>query len=110
MAWNPSIHLHAAVHHTNEGLVELGAYAVKHLRQRREYVLSPWNPIRATSATKKTPRYDPLRLAKHYQSLLDSGQFESKAEMARFLGVSRARVTQVLNRLKPVPSRRASTG
>ena len=37
---------------------------------------------------------------RYYQSLLDSGKFESRAALARHLGVSRARVTQVLNRLK----------
>jgi biotin operon repressor len=38
-------------------------------------------------------------LARYYQSLLDTGKFESRAALARFLGVSRARVAQVLNRL-----------
>jgi hypothetical protein len=38
-------------------------------------------------------------LAHYYQSLLDSGKFESRAALARYLGVSRARVTQVLRRL-----------
>jgi biotin operon repressor len=42
---------------------------------------------------------DPLKLASYYQSLLDSGHFESRAALARYLGVSRARVTQVLKRL-----------
>ena len=32
--------------------------------------------------------------------MLDSGQFKSKAELARHLGVSRVRVIQVLNLLK----------
>jgi len=41
-----------------------------------------------------------MKLARYYQSLLDSGKVESRAALARFLGVSRARVTQVLNRLK----------
>lgn len=36
-----------------------------------------------------------------YQALLDSGQVESRAALARHLGVSRARVTQVLRRLPP---------
>jgi hypothetical protein len=44
---------------------------------------------------------DPLKLARYYQSLLDYGRFENRAALARFLGVSRARVTQVLQRLKP---------
>jgi hypothetical protein len=44
---------------------------------------------------------DPLKLARYYQSLLDSGKFENRAALARYLGVSRARVTQVLQRLIP---------
>lgn len=43
---------------------------------------------------------DHFKLAQYYQSLLDSGKIENRAALARFLGVSRARVTQVLNRLK----------
>ena len=35
---------------------------------------------------------DPLRLARYYKSLLDTGKFESRAALARFLGVSRARM------------------
>lgn len=62
-----------------------------------------WNSIsdqiRAES-TSEPPKRDRMRLAHHYQGLLDSGEFETRAELARFLGVSRARVTQVLNRLK----------
>jgi hypothetical protein len=34
-----------------------------------------------------------LVLARYYQSLLDSGKFERRAALARFLGVSRTRVT-----------------
>lgn len=45
------------------------------------------------------PKRDRLRLAFYYQSLLDSEAVKTRAELARFLGVSRARVTQVLKRL-----------
>ncbi len=41
-----------------------------------------------------------MKLARHYQAMLASGKFESRAALARHLGVSRAWVTQVLNRLK----------
>jgi len=41
-----------------------------------------------------------MRLALQYQELLDSGVVETRADLARHIGVSRARVTQVLNRLK----------
>ncbi len=45
------------------------------------------------------PKRDPMRLAYQYQDLLDSKVVTTRAELARHLGVSRARVTQVLNRL-----------
>ena len=35
----------------------------------------------------------------HYKALLDSDRFENRAALARHLGVSRARVTQVLRRI-----------
>jgi hypothetical protein len=44
---------------------------------------------------------DPLNLARYYQSLLDSGQFANRGALARYLAVSRSRVTQVLLRFKP---------
>ena len=53
--------------------------------------------------TASKPARDPLRLARYYQSLLDTGKFESRAALARFLGVSRPRVTQVLKRLRDSP-------
>lgn len=62
-----------------------------------------WNSIldqiRKDSESAK-PKRDRLRLARYYQSLLDSGEVSTRAELARFLGVSRARVTQVLKRLE----------
>ena len=89
--------------HSNRGLTELGAYAVNRLGRQRSYELFPWNavPDRPKPERKRrSPGRDPLKLARYYQSLLDSGKLESRAALARFLGVSRARVTQVLNRLK----------
>jgi hypothetical protein len=76
---------------------------VDRLRRSPVIALFPWN---AASDAKPEPkpapkeRRDPLELARDYQSLLDSGTFESGATLARYLGVSRARVTQVLRRLK----------
>lgn len=62
----------------------------------------PWNgssdPVPTPQSAPKEQR-DPLKLAHYYQSLLDSGHFENRAALARYLGVSRARVTQVLKRL-----------
>ena len=63
------------------------------------YRVIPWNgSIEPEPKVAATPR-DPLKLARYYQSLLDSGKFENRAALARYLGVSRARVTQVLLRL-----------
>jgi len=62
----------------------------------------PWN---AASDAKLEPkpaqkgRRDPLKLARYHQPLMDSGKFESRAALARYLGVSRPRVTQVLRLL-----------
>lgn len=48
----------------------------------------------------KKPLLSETPLAEHYQSLLNAGIVKNRAALARFSGVSRARVTQVLNRLK----------
>jgi len=83
--------------------VELGSYATNKLRQTPIVEFYPWTRPPATPKRESKPaaaKRDPLRLARYYRSLLDSGKFESRAALARHLGVSRARVTQVLNRLK----------
>jgi hypothetical protein len=63
----------------------------------------PWNGFHLTR-TKATPvpceKRDPLKPARYYQSLIDSGKFESRAVLARYLRAIRARVTQVLRRLR----------
>jgi len=59
----------------------------------------PWN-VPPGNAREPKPRSDGLQLARYDQSLLDSGKFENRAALARFLGVSRAGVTQVLYRPK----------
>ena len=85
---------------------------LSYLRSRRfpEIELFKWNSIlgqiRAESESAK-PTRDRMRLAHHYQAILDSGEVETRAELARYLGVSRARVTQVLNRLAEPNSRTA---
>ena len=72
---------------------------VKSLRRAAVIEVIPWNgSIEPEPKVAATPG-DPLKLARYYQSLLDSGKFENRAALARYLGVSRARVTQVLLRL-----------
>ena len=83
--------------------VERGTLQVKRLRRSPVIAIIPWNTFaEAKPQPKPVPkeRRDPLKLARYYRSLLDSGKFESQAALARYLGVSRARVTQVLRRLK----------
>ena len=85
------------------GLVELGAFRINNLRRSPKVESYPWNPISAIPNPKcehKKSRHDGLERAQYYQSLLESGEVKTRAELARYLGVSRARVTQVLNRLK----------
>lgn len=61
-----------------------------------------WNSIldQIRSESESTPPIrDRMSLAFYYQSLLDSGAVRTQAELARFLGVSRTRVIQVLKRM-----------
>ena len=85
------------------GLIEVGAYCINNLRRSPKVEFHCWKPISGIPKPKsepKKPRPDGMERARYYQSLLDSGEVETRAELARHLGVSRARVTQVLNRLK----------
>ena len=88
---------------SNCGFVEIGTYALNRLRRKPVIEFHAWNTpptIKKKHNDPGKPDRDPLRLARYYQGLLNSGKFESRAALARFLGVSRARVTQVLNRLQ----------
>ena len=87
------------VQHSHHGFVEFGAFSRV---SRGVFAFCPWNVLPAITETpskRQASVRDPLRLAWYYQSLLDSGEFKTRADLARFLGVSRARVTQVLKRL-----------
>lgn len=44
-----------------------------------------------------------LDVAREYKRMIDSGKVASQAELARKMGLSRARVTQVLNALQVDP-------
>lgn len=82
--------------------MELGAWRIKKLRQRPHLEFYPWStPPASPDGPPQGGRVnrDPLALARFYQSLLDSRVVENRAALARYLGVSRARVTQVLRRL-----------
>lgn len=85
----------------NCGFVELGAFLTKRLRRLRGIEMFQWNTIsdqiQAESEAEK-PIQDRMRPARYYRLLLDSGDVSTRAELARYFGVTQARVTQVLNR------------
>jgi hypothetical protein len=55
--------------------------------------------IKKPSTIKKTYR-NPIYLAREYKNMIDSGKVKNQAELARIKGISRARITQILNLLK----------
>ena len=50
------------------------------------------------------PKPHPLLLADDFQRLIDAGVVNSRAEIARRYGISRARVTQIVSLLKLRPA------
>ena len=89
-------------HSTNQLIYELGAWHIRHLRQRRVLQFYPWTApeqLPKRSPKQAVVKHNPLARARFYQSLIDSGVVKNRAELALHLGVSRARVTQVLKRL-----------
>ena len=55
--------------------------------------------VKKSPTPKKTYR-NPIYLAKEYKKIIDSGEAKNQAELARIKGISRARITQILNLLK----------
>jgi hypothetical protein len=98
----------------NRCLLDRGMWQVKKLRRRQVVELTPWITLIPLDSALSGPEFvkrDPLDLARLYQSLLDAGLAKCRADVARYFGVSRARVTQVLRRLKstddnPEPTKR----
>jgi hypothetical protein len=99
-------------HSANQPFVEVGAWRITNSRRgAKRITFYPWTAVEAiptSSPAKPKAKRDPLALARHYQSLLDSGQFKNQAELARHLNVSQARISQVLRRLKTPPDDNAS--
>jgi len=61
-----------------------------------------FEPPRAPNRSSK-PHRNPIVVAQEWQRTLDSGECASRADLARKLGVTRARVTQVLGLLELTP-------
>ncbi|MBN2394972.1 MAG: hypothetical protein JXC36_00745 [Candidatus Atribacteria bacterium] len=67
----------------------------------RTFTSTFYFPQKATKANKTIRVYrNPIYLAREYKKMLDSGEVKNQAELARIKGISRARVTQILNLLK----------
>ena len=52
------------------------------------------------SFTRKKIYRNPIYLAKEYKEMIESSEVKSQSELAKLKGISRARVTQILNLLK----------
>jgi DNA-binding MarR family transcriptional regulator len=65
--------------------------------------LYPWKSLSELNSTKRQQvGVNPtgIETALNYKKLLDSPDVQNRADLARILGVTRARVTQVLRRLR----------
>lgn len=64
--------------------------------------LHPWTPLESLASEpnpKPVVKGDPIVRARRLQAMLDSGQAKNRADLAAQLGLSRARITQILKRL-----------
>jgi len=68
-------------------------------RQSLIFALNPVPKQKMRCKTRTQIKTDGIQRAMQWQSLIGTNGIESKADLARYLSVSRARVTQVLNRL-----------
>jgi hypothetical protein len=67
----------------------------------RTFTSTFYSPKKVTNANKIPRIYrNSIYLAKEYKKMLDSGEAKTQAKLARIKGISRARVTQILNLLK----------
>jgi len=57
-------------------------------------------PIIKKASTPNKTYKNPIFLAKEYKKMINLGEAKNQAELARIKGISRARVTQILNLLK----------
>ena len=68
----------------------------------RTFISKFYFPQKVTNPNKIKRLYrNPIYLAKEYKEIINSGEVKNQAELARIKGISRVRVTQILNLLKP---------
>ena len=58
--------------------------------------------LRTTTKSNKAKSVyrNPIYIAKEYKGMIDSGKVKNQSELAKLIGITRARVTQILNLLK----------
>jgi len=67
----------------------------------RTFTSTFYFPHKATKTNQITHIYrNPIYLVKEYKQMIDNGQVKNQAELARINGISRARITQIMNLLK----------
>jgi hypothetical protein len=87
---------------THIPFTEKGAWKIRYLHQIRRFDLHPWKALQDLPETRDphpSVKVCPIERARQLQALIESGQFRNRAELAKHLKVSRARVTQILRRL-----------
>jgi len=67
----------------------------------RTFTSTFYFPTKLIKINSITPIYrNPIYIAREYKHLIDNGQVKNQSNLARKLGISRARVTQILRLLK----------
>jgi len=70
----------------------------------RTFTSTFYFPTQATKTNQASRIYrNPIYLAREDKEMVDSGEVKNQSELARLKGISRARVTQILNLLKLNP-------
>ena len=80
--------------------LELGAWQIVRENGRPSIVLHPSKPVDKIDEQSTPPKGVVLRAAQ-LQAMLDEGVANNRAHLAALLGLSRARITQILGRCQP---------
>ena len=71
--------------------------------KRHQSIIFSLNPAVTTAKSQRKPRsqlrLEAIERAMQWKALIGKNSIETRADLARYFGVSRARVTQVLRRL-----------
>ena len=81
---------------------EIGAWKTRYLHQARKIEIHPWKAQKDLPVTRDMHpgvKACPIERARQLQARIDSGEVKNRSELAAKLGVSRARVSQILGRL-----------